>query len=53
MTRISIAHRSDIASGADKIVRVARTVLAVTSGPGQMMIADQTQPADVQPQPQA
>ena len=53
MTRISVAHRPDIASGADKIVRVARTVQAVTSGPGQIMIADRTRPADAEPQPQA
>lgn len=42
MTRISVAHRSDIANGADKIVRVARRVTAVTAGPEQIMISDQT-----------
>ena len=30
MTRISVAHRPDIASGADRIVRVARTIQSVT-----------------------
>lgn len=30
MTRISVAHRPDIVSGADKIVRIARTVQSVT-----------------------
>ena len=30
MTRISVAHRPDIVSGADKIVRVARTVQSIT-----------------------
>src|SRR5918993_1223206 len=37
MTRISVAHRPDISAGADKIVRIVRTVQAVTSGPGQIM----------------
>jgi ATP-binding cassette subfamily B protein RaxB len=30
MTQISVAHRPDIVSGADKIVRIARTVQSVT-----------------------
>jgi len=30
MTRISVAHRPDIASGADRIVQVARTIQSVT-----------------------
>jgi ATP-binding cassette subfamily B protein RaxB len=30
MTRISVAHRPDIVSGADRIVRVARTVQSIT-----------------------
>jgi len=32
MTRISVAHRPDIASGADRIVRVFRTVQSVSTG---------------------
>jgi ATP-binding cassette subfamily B protein RaxB len=30
MTRISVAHRPDIVSGADRIIRVARTVQSIT-----------------------
>jgi hypothetical protein len=30
MTRISVAHRPDIVGGADRIVRVARTVQSIT-----------------------
>ena len=32
MTRISVAHRSDMATGADKIVRISRTVQSVSPG---------------------
>jgi ATP-binding cassette, subfamily B, bacterial CvaB/MchF/RaxB len=33
ITRISVAHRPDIASGADKIIQVARTIVSVTTSP--------------------
>jgi ATP-binding cassette, subfamily B, bacterial CvaB/MchF/RaxB len=33
ITRISVAHRPDIAGGADRIIRVARTIESVTSQP--------------------
>ena len=33
MTRISVAHRPDMASGADRIVRVFRTVQSGIAGP--------------------
>ena len=33
ITRISVAHRPDIASGADRIIRVARTIESVTAQP--------------------
>jgi ATP-binding cassette, subfamily B, bacterial CvaB/MchF/RaxB len=33
MTRISVAHRPDMASGADRIVRVFRTMQSATAGP--------------------
>lgn len=42
MTRVSVAHRPDIASGADKIIRVARSLEAVKVASEHMMIADQT-----------
>jgi ATP-binding cassette subfamily B protein RaxB len=33
MTRISVAHRPEISSGADRILRIARTVVGDTHGP--------------------
>jgi ATP-binding cassette subfamily B protein RaxB len=33
ITRISVAHRPDIASGADRIIRVARTIQPITAPP--------------------
>jgi ABC-type bacteriocin/lantibiotic exporter with double-glycine peptidase domain len=33
MTRISVAHRPDMASGADRIVRVFRTVQSAAAAP--------------------
>jgi ATP-binding cassette, subfamily B, bacterial CvaB/MchF/RaxB len=34
ITRISVAHRPDIASGADRIIRVCRSIQSVTVQPG-------------------
>jgi ATP-binding cassette subfamily B protein RaxB len=50
MTRISVAHRSDMASGADRIMRVLRTVQSVTAGPGRIQ---QLVPATVEAAPYA
>lgn len=41
MTRVSVAHRSDIASGADRIVRISRSVQSITTGPRRIAVADQ------------
>ncbi len=40
MTRISVAHRPDISAGADRVIRVARTVLAETRGQAHVAISD-------------
>jgi ATP-binding cassette subfamily B protein RaxB len=42
MTRISVAHRPDVASGADKIVRLARTIQAVTAGTPSITVQDRS-----------
>jgi ATP-binding cassette subfamily B protein RaxB len=41
MTRISVAHRPEISSGADRILRIARTVMQVPHGPALHAIANQ------------
>ncbi len=41
MTRISVAHRPEISSGADRILRIARTLVRDTHGPALQAIADQ------------
>jgi hypothetical protein len=51
MTRISVAHRPDMAGGADKIVRVLRTVQSITAAPRRIPIAEPFVPADIQAAP--
>jgi ATP-binding cassette subfamily B protein RaxB len=41
MTRISVAHRPEISSGADRILRIARTLVRDANGPVLHVIADQ------------
>ena len=41
MTRISVAHRPEISSGADRILRIARTLVRDPHGPALHAIADQ------------
>jgi ATP-binding cassette subfamily B protein RaxB len=41
MTRISVAHRPEISSGADRILRIARTLVRDANGPVRHVIADQ------------
>src|SRR6476620_12376927 len=41
MTRISVAHRPEISSGADRILRIARTLVRDTHSPALQAIADQ------------
>jgi ATP-binding cassette, subfamily B, bacterial CvaB/MchF/RaxB len=40
MTRVSIAHRPDSVSGAERIVRVARTILSDSGAKPQLKFAD-------------
>ncbi len=47
ITRISVAHRPDIATGADRIIRVARTITSVTHPPSELVT--QLAPADLEP----
>jgi hypothetical protein len=41
MTRISVAHRPEIGSGADRILRVAKTLARSSHGSAPNAIADQ------------
>jgi len=41
MTRISVAHRPEISSGADRVLTIAKTLVRDTHGPGPHTIADQ------------
>ena len=41
MTRISVAHRPEISSGADRILRIARTLVRDAQGPALHAIANQ------------
>jgi ATP-binding cassette subfamily B protein RaxB len=40
ITRISVAHRPEISSGADRVVRVAKTLSWVAGGPDAAPVAD-------------
>lgn len=46
ITRVSVAHRSDIMSGANKIVRVARTVQSVEARSAQNALSGETQQSE-------
>jgi ATP-binding cassette subfamily B protein RaxB len=47
MTRISVAHRPEISSGADRILRIARTLVRDAQGPALHAIANQ--PYEIRP----
>ena len=51
MTRISVAHRPDMVGGADRIVRVLRTVQSITAAPRRIPIGEPLVPADIQAAP--
>ncbi len=38
MTRVSVAHRPDISAGADRVIRIAKTVQSETRGPAALAI---------------
>jgi len=41
MTRISVAHRPEMSSGADRVLRIARTLVRDPHGPPLRAVADQ------------
>jgi ATP-binding cassette subfamily B protein RaxB len=41
MTRVSVAHRPEMSSGADRILRIARTLVPGTHGPVELGVAKQ------------
>ena len=41
MTRISVAHRPEMSSGADRVLRIARTLVRGPHGPAVHAVADQ------------